>query len=197
MFMADTRSATLSIRLKPETKKRLARLAKASGRSSNFLIADAVEVYVSDQERMLAEVRQADRQVKSGHYIRNEDMKAWLLSWGTDHELPVPNAPAAKRTTMRRCASRSCLVCIGPNAPAGNPRLRRSGQTGGGGTTAFRIVAMVEALRTHPHLGRVGAEPGIRELFDRRDTVYCLLPGAVRARYYQHDLAWEARRGKT
>jgi len=27
-----------------------------------------------------------------------------------------------------------------------------------------RIVAMVEALRNHPRLGRVGAEPGIREL---------------------------------
>jgi RHH-type rel operon transcriptional repressor/antitoxin RelB len=95
--MANTRSATLSIRLKPETKKRLARLANASGRSSNFLIADAVEAYVSDQERMLAEVRQADRQVKSGHYIKNEDMKAWLLSWGTEHELPVPKCVCSKQ----------------------------------------------------------------------------------------------------
>ncbi len=94
--MENTRSATLSVRLKPETKKRLARLAKASGRSSNFLIADAVEVYVSDQERMLADVRQADRQVKSGHYIKNEDMKAWLLSWGTGHELPVPKCACGK-----------------------------------------------------------------------------------------------------
>jgi len=40
--------------------------------------------------RLLAEVRQADCRVKSGHYIKHEDMKAWLLSWGTDHELPVP-----------------------------------------------------------------------------------------------------------
>lgn len=88
--MANTRSSTLSIRLKPATKKRLAKLAKTSGRSSNFLIADAVESYVADQEKMLAELRQADRQVKSGHYIRHEDMKAWLLSWGTDHELPLP-----------------------------------------------------------------------------------------------------------
>jgi predicted transcriptional regulator len=97
--MANTRSATLSIRLKLETKKRLARLArlaKASGRSSNFLIADAVEAYVSDQERMLAEMRQADRQVKSGHYIKNEDMKAWLLAWGTAHELPVPKCVCGK-----------------------------------------------------------------------------------------------------
>ena len=95
--MASTRSATLSIRLKPETKKRLARLAKASGLSSNFLIADAVEVYVSDQERRLAEVRQADCQVTSGHYIKNEDMKAWLLSWGTEHELPVPKCACGKQ----------------------------------------------------------------------------------------------------
>ena len=28
----------------------------------------------------------------------------------------------------------------------------------------MRIVTVVEVLRTHPHLGHVGAEPGIREL---------------------------------
>jgi predicted transcriptional regulator len=94
--MANTSSTTLSIRLKPEVKKRLARLAKTSGRSSNFLISDAVESYVADQERMLAEIRQADRQVKSGHYIHDEDMKAWLLSWGTDHELPPPKCACGK-----------------------------------------------------------------------------------------------------
>jgi hypothetical protein len=45
---------------------------------------------------MLAEVRLADRQVKSGHYIKNDDMKAWLLSWGTEHELPVPKCVCGK-----------------------------------------------------------------------------------------------------
>ena len=29
---------------------------------------------------------------------------------------------------------------------------------------AIRIVAVVEALREHPYLGRAGAEPGIQEL---------------------------------
>ncbi len=67
--MANTRSATLSIGLKSETKRRLARLA---------------------------EIRQADRQVKSGHYVRHQDMKAWLLSWGTDHELPPPKCVCGK-----------------------------------------------------------------------------------------------------
>jgi predicted transcriptional regulator len=95
--MANTRSATLSIRLKPEVKRRLARLAKVSGRSSNFLISDAVESYVADQERLLAEIRQADSQVNSGHYIKHEDMKAWLLSWGTEHELPPPKCACGRK----------------------------------------------------------------------------------------------------
>jgi predicted transcriptional regulator len=95
--MANTRSATLSVRLKSETKKRLAKLAKASGRSSNFLISDAVESYVADQEKMLAEMRQADRQVRSGHYIKHEDMKAWLLSWGTNHESAPPKCACGKK----------------------------------------------------------------------------------------------------
>lgn len=94
--MANTRSTTMSMRLKPELKRRLAKLAKASGRSSNFLIAEAVESYVADQERLLAEARRAERQVKSGHYVRNEDMKAWLLSWGTKNELPPPRCVCGK-----------------------------------------------------------------------------------------------------
>jgi len=94
--MANTRSATLSIRLKTDTKRRLAKLARVSGRSSNFLISDAVESYVADQERMLAEIRKADREVKSGHYVKHQDMKAWLLSWGTDRELPPPKCACGK-----------------------------------------------------------------------------------------------------
>ena len=58
---------------------------------ANTRPADAME------EKMLAELRQADRQVTSGHYIRHEDMKAWLLSWGTDHELPLPKCVCGAR----------------------------------------------------------------------------------------------------
>jgi predicted transcriptional regulator len=94
--MANTSSTTFSIRLKPAVKRRLAKLAQKTGRSANFLISDAVESYIADQERMRAEIQQADRQVKSGHYVRHEDMKAWLLSWGTSHELPPPKCVCGK-----------------------------------------------------------------------------------------------------
>jgi predicted transcriptional regulator len=42
------------------------------------------------QEKLLAEIRLAEQQIESGHYILHEDMTAWLLSWVTDHELPPP-----------------------------------------------------------------------------------------------------------
>jgi predicted transcriptional regulator len=94
--MPNTKSATLSIRLSQTTKRRLAKLAKSSGRSSNFLISHAVETYVEDQEKLLADLRKADRDVLSGHYIRHQDMKAWLLSWGTKGELPLPKCACGK-----------------------------------------------------------------------------------------------------
>ena len=40
---------------------------------------------------MSDEVRKAQAQIDAGHYIRHEDIKAWLLSWGTAQELPAPN----------------------------------------------------------------------------------------------------------
>ena len=51
------------------------------------------------------ETRHADRQVKSGHYVKQEDMKAWLLSWGTECELPPPTCVCGKDhddETLRR-----------------------------------------------------------------------------------------------
>jgi len=55
-----------------------------------------VECYVADQERMIEETRQTELQIKSGHYVKDEDMKAWLLSWGTGQELPPPKCVCGK-----------------------------------------------------------------------------------------------------
>jgi RHH-type transcriptional regulator, rel operon repressor / antitoxin RelB len=94
--MANTSTSTLSIRLNTVTKKRLAKLARSTGRSSNFLIADAVEAYVADQERLMAEMAQADKQIEAGHYVKHQDMKAWLLSWGTTNEIAPPRCACGK-----------------------------------------------------------------------------------------------------
>ena len=53
--MSSTRSTTVSIRLTPETKRQLSQLAKSSGRSANYLVADAIDIYVQEQKRQLDE----------------------------------------------------------------------------------------------------------------------------------------------
>jgi predicted transcriptional regulator len=122
----------LGVYLQPHAK-----LAQASGRSSNFLISDAIECYDADHERLMAEVGQANRQLKAGHYIRNEDVKAWLLSWGTRHELPIPRCVCGKRPMARNCARRDRLVASSHIEIAADSYLRGAPQTRGGRTAGY------------------------------------------------------------
>ncbi len=88
--MANTKSSTVSIRLAPEVKRKLRGLAKSTGPSGNFLVADAIEIYVQEQQRQLESIRRGFAEIEGGHYIPHDAMKAWLLSLGSDHELPAP-----------------------------------------------------------------------------------------------------------
>jgi predicted transcriptional regulator len=125
--MANTRRANLRLRIKPGSKKFLAKLAKSRGSNSTFLAANAVESYIADEQRLLSEVRDAEREVASGHYIKHEDMKAWLLSWGTDRELPPQSVSAVRITPRSPGEFRDCLVSARSGAAQRHSSLRRSG----------------------------------------------------------------------
>jgi predicted transcriptional regulator len=94
--MANTRTATVSIRLTAETKRRLDRLAKSADRSVNYLVSDAIEIYVQEQQRQLESIRRGFAEIEAGHYIPHDAMKAWLLSLGSEHELPAPRCVCGK-----------------------------------------------------------------------------------------------------
>jgi plasmid stabilization system protein ParE len=55
-------------------------------------------------------------------------------------------------SALARTRLREIRAYVAPDKPEAAERL------------AIRIVAMVEALRDHPYLGRAGAEPELREL---------------------------------
>ena len=93
--MANTRSATVSVRLTPEVRRQLHRLSKSTGRSANYLIADAVGIYVQEQQRQIESIRRGFAEIEAGHYIPHEAMKAWLLSLGSE-QLPSPKCVCCK-----------------------------------------------------------------------------------------------------
>jgi len=94
--MANTRSATVSVRLTPGVKRQLNRLAKSTGRSANYLVADAIQVYVQEQQRQLESIRRGFAELEAGHSISHEAMKAWLLSLGSEPALPAPKCSCGK-----------------------------------------------------------------------------------------------------
>lgn len=44
---------------------------------------------------LLRSVGEAEAAIDRGAYIRHEDMRRWLLSWGTDNELSPPSERCA------------------------------------------------------------------------------------------------------
>ena len=86
-------SDTISIPLRRAAKTRLETLAAAVGRSSEELVQQAIESYLDLDSRQVAAIGEALAEADAGGlFVRHQDMVAWLESWGTDDELPAPEA---------------------------------------------------------------------------------------------------------
>jgi predicted transcriptional regulator len=83
-------TTTLTIRVPAKLKKKLDKLAKRSKLTKSWLATDAVEQYVAEQERQAALIEEAGREIDAGKFLRHEQVRKWLLSWGTENELPPP-----------------------------------------------------------------------------------------------------------
>jgi predicted transcriptional regulator len=83
-------SETLSIRIDPETKKRLDLLAKRSKRSKSFLAAEAISVYVQLEEWQLGQIQDGLADLDSGRHVSHDRVEKWLRSWGKQGETKAP-----------------------------------------------------------------------------------------------------------
>lgn len=83
-------STTFTVRIEPEVKKRLEKLAKSTGRSRSFLAAEALNEYLDVNEWQVAGVREAIASLDRGEGVTHEEVKAWVKSWGRKRERPVP-----------------------------------------------------------------------------------------------------------
>lgn len=84
-------STTVTVRIPSKLKKRLTKLADATARSSSWLAAHALQVYVEDQEWQVAAVRAGLRDLEAGRTVSHEKVTRWLRSWGKKRRLPPPS----------------------------------------------------------------------------------------------------------
>ncbi len=87
-------STTFTVRVDPEVKKRLEKLAKSTGRSRSFLAAEALNDYLDVNEWQVAGVKEAIASLDRGEGVPHEEVKDWVKSWGRKRERPVPGRSA-------------------------------------------------------------------------------------------------------
>ena len=70
-------SATLTIRLNPEIKQRLDKIAQQDRRTKSFLAAEAVEAYVRHREWWEEKIAQA----RASDYASEEEVNVFFDKW--------------------------------------------------------------------------------------------------------------------
>lgn len=68
-----TVSTTMTIRLNPQLKEKLGRLAQGTRRSRSFLAAEAVEAYVDRELAIIEGIEHGLADVKAGRTVSHED----------------------------------------------------------------------------------------------------------------------------
>ncbi len=91
-------TSTTGIKLDSNARLRLKSLAKVKNRSQHWLMKEAIERYLSEEEeneRIKRETLERwERYIETGEAIPHASVEAWLKTWGTDRERPWPRGGA-------------------------------------------------------------------------------------------------------
>ncbi|CAA6821932.1 MAG: Unknown protein [uncultured Thiotrichaceae bacterium] len=82
----------LSLRIDAEIKERIEQEAKSLDRSSSYVVLQAISSYLKGKDEKRKAIAEAIAEADKGVFISQESMGKWVDSWGTDNELPPPEA---------------------------------------------------------------------------------------------------------
>ncbi len=85
-----TQSATVTIRVDAELKKRLEAVAKSQQRSKSFVAATALTDYINMQEAQVAGINKALAELDRDGGIAHTKVVEWIESWDTNNEHSRP-----------------------------------------------------------------------------------------------------------
>ncbi len=83
-----------SIKLDDDMKERVQNLADLRKRTSHWIMREAIAQYVAQEEKRDALRRDTlaawEEFRETGLHVTAEDVDQWLMSWGTEDEVPAP-----------------------------------------------------------------------------------------------------------
>lgn len=71
-------SSVLTIRVSPETREQLEKLARATQRSKSYLAAEAIDRYLALEAWQVTEIEQALREADAGEFASGDELAAVL-----------------------------------------------------------------------------------------------------------------------
>ncbi|HEB57408.1 MAG TPA: ribbon-helix-helix protein, CopG family [Gammaproteobacteria bacterium] len=74
----------MTIRLEPELKSRLDKLASVTHRSKSFLAAEAVREFIEINEWQIQELKAAIKEADAGDFASDQDIDAVFSKWGAN-----------------------------------------------------------------------------------------------------------------
>jgi RHH-type rel operon transcriptional repressor/antitoxin RelB len=97
-------SGMLTVRINDELNQQLEALAEATKRTKSFLATEALERYVENEEWLLTEIREGQRQVRAGMTVSGDEMDELLASLEVERKAKPSKAvrPAKTTKTKRR-----------------------------------------------------------------------------------------------
>jgi predicted transcriptional regulator len=96
------KDVVLSARIPEKMRSDLSELAEATDRPITWHVAQALAAYVELNRWQVAAIREGLDQARSGKVVSLESAKAWVESWGTDHEKPQPKSRRGGETRRKR-----------------------------------------------------------------------------------------------
>lgn len=92
----------MAVKVDPDMRERLRALGEAKRRSPHWLMVEAIRLYLEREEaleRERAETRERlARYDATGEYVADEDVQAWLETWGKPVEQKTPGRVRKVRT---------------------------------------------------------------------------------------------------
>jgi predicted transcriptional regulator len=83
-----------SIKIDDALKARVQQLAELRQRSAHWIMREAIQQYVSREEAQesfkLEALASWTAYQESGKHLTGKEVRAWLNTWGTDAETPLP-----------------------------------------------------------------------------------------------------------
>lgn len=79
-----------SLRIDGALKQQLEKEAELQDRSVAYLAQQAIAAYLEEKEAWREMLREAERELDKGVFVSGEAVTAWMASWGTNEELPMP-----------------------------------------------------------------------------------------------------------